>query len=167
MVYSQVTRNPCLHPAPTTLIVWALGLECPSVAAKFCEEEWFRQRPKPCKSCRQFRKACENCACVCVCVPMVYQKRHVEKLFGNVLIWRVLEVCNTIWAQVLLGHRYAQVLCDTTLNQGISDVRLQAPSHIANTRMSSKTPFNQLTQSSINLDMFELMNLGMSAILII
>lgn len=51
---------------------------------------------------------------------MIYQKRHVEKLFGNVLIWRVLEVCNTIWAVVLLGHRYAQyaqVLCDTTLNQ--------------------------------------------------
>lgn len=60
------------------------------------------------------KSSSENWKSVC---EKIDQKGHVEKLFGNVLIWRVLEVCNTIWAVVLLGHRYAQLLCDTTLNQ--------------------------------------------------
>ncbi len=97
MVYSQVTRNPCLHPAPTTLIVWALGLECPSVAAKFCEEEWLRQRPKPCKSCRQFRKACENCACVCVCANGLSKETCRETL------WQCSHMASTWSLQHHLG----------------------------------------------------------------
>lgn len=129
MVYSPVIcPNPCLHPAPTTLIVWALGLECPSVAAKFCEEEWLRQGPKPwVPSCSSEKQQWKLEKCVWknwskgTCRETLWQCSHMASTWS--LQYHL--GCSTPWTQV----------CTASMWHNTESVNLWCPpaSHIANT----------------------------------